>query len=605
MMKSLFLFFSLLFYSLTTLTAQPPKEAEAYLQLLEKAKDSIYVQIILEIDQYLEKDPENVHVRIEKCKLINQAFYDYYDDYNPKAEEFDECVQSLVAQFPNNQEVLLYWLDQAWGDSSIAIANQILDMNRAAPGSWSDEDLSGVYHTLAIQYQYNGTPDDVIESASLAQTLNDSLDLTYLLAQQYIEKQSYEQAGELLLENADSTDAAYALRDKAYLLMEIGMHEEASRLFSYAKRDTTIYLDHARVAEALMNSKRYEEARAHLIKELEDSYDKSTALHSLFDFDYHHSPKDTVLATYQKLMDDDFHNDTFGKYRFMMMAKAPFQGWKFNDLGKFFFFLLLMALVIVLPYLLILPIHFISQRFGISNSSTALRESRWGLTDLWLILSGALIIEVLAWVIFNYEDLLATFFSDIYVEIPSLISEHSANLTLFYFSAILIMTLGYLRKEDFYLLTSRQWKVGKSIGLAFLFSYLFRAAYFFLVREGILPGVEISVVGSIIDDLKSINQFYHPFVTFLFSVFLVPFYEEYIFRGIMLNSLDSRVKFIAANIIQSALFALVHDNLSLFLFYFLFGIIAGQLVKKSNSLLPAFVFHATNNLFAFIGLMRL
>lgn len=582
-----------------------PREADRYLEILENAKDSLYNQVLTVFDKYIEETPGDVSVKIERCKLIGKAMYDTYEDYNPNEEEYSHCVRSLVEEFPAHHEVLLYWLDNTWGDSAIAIGNQILNINRSDPGSWKDSELSKVYQKLARQYQYSGTAEQVIEHAELAQLLDDSIDLTYLMAQQYLDKNQYQKAKTLLLSKVDSTDDGHLLKDKANLLLEIGMDKDALLLFKYAQKDSSVYLDHGKIAQALIKNEHFGEARTYLLEDLNSSYFKTTALHSLFLFDYDHSPKDSVLNTYKKLIADDFHNDTFGKYRFMMIFKTPFQAWKLNDALKLIFFLLLMIILVIIPYAWILPIHFISQRFAIINPSPALQASKWSLTDFWIISSFVMIIEVLAWIVFDYQDMLASFFSDVYSEPGNIISLNQANYALFYFSLVMVLTLGYLKRSDYRFLTSSNWKIGKSIGLAILLSFLLRAVYFNLARKGILPGFEASMMGSVVDSLKSINQYYNPLLTFLFAVIIVPFYEEYIFRGIILNSMDRRIKFIAANIIQSIFFALLHDNLSLFPFYFLFGLITGFLVKKSNSLLPAVVFHSTNNLFAFIVIMRM
>ena len=607
-MKIKYLFFLLTLFLLNGgLLAQngKPKSSDYYLQILGYAKDSLYEKIVSDYDDYISQNPQGVNIAIEKCKLVGQAFYDSYDDYNPYQEEFDACVQSLVNKYPENHQVLFYWLENAWGDSSIAIGQQMLEMNRKNPGSWSDKELSQIHEELAQQYSYYGTPQQAIESAVLAQTLNDSIDLSQLLARKYIDKQLFTRAKEVLLNKLDSTDGAGTLRMKANLLMELGLHEEALRLFEYAQKDTTAYFDYGKIAKALISNGKFEEARAFLKKDLNGSYNKSQSLHNLFEYDYRHSHKDSLLSTYGELLDEDFHNDTFGKYRLMMMFRAPFEGWRWEDAFKPFAFILLFGVFLIAPYLWVLPIDFISRRFGIKNTMPALQESSWGLTDFWLVASGVFIIEVLGWMIFYYPNLLSTFFNDSYIEESDAITLDYANSSLFYFGLVAIMILGFLKKSDFSFLKPNQWSLVKCVGLGILFSILLRSIYFALSRNGIFPAYEAMAFGSIIGAFKSINQFYHPSLTFLLAVIIVPFYEEYIFRGIMLNGMDRRIKFIAANIIQAIFFSLVHDNASLFLFYFLFGLISGLLVRRSNSLLPALTFHATNNLLAFISIMKL
>jgi len=599
------IFFLLLISNVLYAQDVKPLKAKEYLVMLGNSKDSLYKEIMVDFERYLTQHPEDVEVRLEQCELIGEAFYDVYDEYNPLQKDYNNCVNKLIEDFPTNKTVLLYQLENSWGDSAISVANKILEINRSEPENWTDQDLSITYQKLANTYVYYGTVDQVIKSAERAQVLNDTIDLSYLLAQQYEKKNLYSKAIELLLSRIDSTDDIQMSYNKAILLLELGEDKKALELFQLVQKDTTLYVDNGKIAQALIVNKKFSKAREFLLRDLSASYEKSLALHNLFEFDYRHSSTDTLFATYNQLMEEDFHNDTFGKYRLMLMFKAPFRGWNWDDSLKLILFISLIAVLFIIPYLYVLPIDFISRRFGINNVHPALQSSTWRLKDFWIISSLFLTIDVLIMMIFYYEDLLSMFFNDMYVEEESKISLSNANQAIIFFLLMLIMTIAYLKKKDYRVLQSTNWKIGKSIGLGILFCFFFRMIYFALARNGILPGIEASMLSSVIDYLKSINQYYHPLLAFLFAVIIVPFYEEFIFRGIFLNSIDRKIKFVAANIIQSLFFALVHDNMSLFLFYFLTGIITGIMVKKANSLVPALSFHITNNFIAFIVIMRM
>ncbi len=54
-------------------------------------------------------------------------------------------------------------------------------------------------------------------------------------------------------------------------------------------------------------------------------------------------------------------------------------------------------------------------------------------------------------------------------------------------------------------------------------------------------------------------------VAFIIVVVLVLIYEEVIFRGIIFSSSEKYIGFWMANIMQASLFALIHDNMSLFI----------------------------------------
>jgi uncharacterized protein len=120
-----------------------------------------------------------------------------------------------------------------------------------------------------------------------------------------------------------------------------------------------------------------------------------------------------------------------------------------------------------------------------------------------------------------------------------------------------------------------------------------------------LAGVNIGrpSSASIIESIVSINEYYHPLLGFLLVVMIVPVYEEIIFRGIFLSSMEKNIRFFWANSIQAFLFALVHMDLKLFPFYLAVGYVAGYQKRKTEALATGMSMHMTNNLIAFIGIL--
>jgi len=123
-----------------------------------------------------------------------------------------------------------------------------------------------------------------------------------------------------------------------------------------------------------------------------------------------------------------------------------------------------------------------------------------------------------------------------------------------------------------------------------------------LNKAGISLTESSSVIASINESIISINKFYNPVLGFLFVVVLVPFYEEVLFRGIFLSACERNMRFVYANILQSIVFALVHQSLNLFVFYFAFGMIAGHYRQKSQGLIISTSMHMMNNLLAFVAI---
>jgi sodium transport system permease protein len=88
---------------------------------------------------------------------------------------------------------------------------------------------------------------------------------------------------------------------------------------------------------------------------------------------------------------------------------------------------------------------------------------------------------------------------------------------------------------------------------------------------------------------RELNQ---ELLALLFSFALLPaLCEEIAFRGFILTGLQRRFRPRAAVVLSSFLFALSHMNVFQFLPAFFLGVVLGLVTIRSNSLLPAILFH--------------
>jgi len=90
------------------------------------------------------------------------------------------------------------------------------------------------------------------------------------------------------------------------------------------------------------------------------------------------------------------------------------------------------------------------------------------------------------------------------------------------------------------------------------------------------------------------------------AILVAPFWEELLFRGLLIDRLYRSLSVGGAVLVSSVAFALVHDNqfalgltgILLFAERFALGAVAAVLALRHRSLMPAFLFHAANNLIA-------
>ena len=90
------------------------------------------------------------------------------------------------------------------------------------------------------------------------------------------------------------------------------------------------------------------------------------------------------------------------------------------------------------------------------------------------------------------------------------------------------------------------------------------------------------------------------------AILVAPFWEELLFRGLLIDRLRGSLSLRGAVLVSSVAFALVHDNqfalgptgILLFSERLALGIAAAILALRYRSLTPAFLFHAANNMIA-------
>ncbi|KFN01446.1 CPBP family intramembrane metalloprotease [Bacillus clarus] len=83
---------------------------------------------------------------------------------------------------------------------------------------------------------------------------------------------------------------------------------------------------------------------------------------------------------------------------------------------------------------------------------------------------------------------------------------------------------------------------------------------------------------------------------------LTPIFEELIFRGFILRFFSERFPFWIAAILTSFFFGIAHTySLGVMVITFFMGLLMAILCKKTNSIIPAMLFHIMNNTLAFLG----
>jgi len=510
----------------------------------------------------------------------------------------------LYKLYPDDPKVIVYKAQNVYGDS-LKIILDAAETKIKLSIEWKPEQIAKIYHMQAQQ--------NVDENALLAITYarkaiknNDSLDLSLLIAKAYKDLKIKSEAVSILSEKIDNKVEPWILKQKADLFLELGESEKALATYERLHKEDSTYIINSDLSKAFSEIEDFKAARIYLLKDTIQEWNKNVSIQNLLSFDIEHSTPSQALITYRRMEDLSFYDDFFGVKRIKIFFQDPFLKFSFNDLMHMGLLLLFVGVLFLVPYLWVLPIFGIGtylSRKG-KNIKIALPYN-WNLKHFWVFSFLYLFITFILIILFEYQETINYYFDiGTYYGLDEVgDTEVSAEITLSFMLLMAIAAFSLLNKERIKYLYRSRIKVTRlvAMGLGFvvfnlLFLYVYKST--FGGEEEINAYYALNIQESII----ALIDKYGIITTFLLVAVLVPIYEEVIFRGIVLSSTEKHIGFISANILQAVFFALIHDSLFLFPFYFLFGLICGYLAKKSGGLLGGIIFHSINNSLAILSI---
>ena len=309
------------------------------------------------------------------------------------------------------------------------------------------------------------------------------------------------------------------------------------------------------------------------------------------------------------MQEESSYDDFFGVKRFRVFLRNPFLAWSFSEILHFFSLSILVVVIFLLPYLWVLPIFGIGTLLKKNGTTVTPKLSfSWNIKHFWLVSFFYLLGQVLIVFIFEYQDTLNYYFDlgNSYVE-ESVDTKLLANEMIAFVVFMAVSTLAVLNKSKMQDVFRTNLSIRQMIGLSVLFVVFNRI---FIKFWGLFvdlenPMISTNTILSAQEEIMAVMSHNGFLVTALLVAVVVPVYEEIIFRGVILSAVEKYVGFVGANITQAILFALVHDNLQLFPFFFIFAIITGYWVRKSGGLLTGIFFHGIHNFSILVALYYL
>lgn len=586
----------ILLLPLGSLYGQKKLDHEIFLKKLKHSSDNIYRDCIKVYDDYLKNNPDDADVFIEKCSFIQYAQYDEYEEQNPNQAEFDSCYAILIRKFPIHPKVLLFQTGYEWGDELKELFSKAEKAISENPKEWDSESRALLYKAMADQYYYE---DDEYKKAYTyirkAISYNEDYQYTLEYAGILAEVNRRDSAVEVLLSIPDTTKNVWQLIRKADMLMRLEAYSDALDVYKLIDEIDPDYINSSSLASTLEGAGEYKRAREYLVSYVSDSWDKEKALRRLLRYDLKYEGGDSCLSSYNMFRDLGYSADPIALYRLKLFFLHPSQPWKLRDAVGLLAFLLVIAVLVLVPYLWILPIYFVGHHWRLVSREKPY-QSLWGLRAFWIISAGYLIASFVS-CIPEPEGIYYIFSSSDYdVELAQ--SDTAMSMLIFMLGMALFGLISMYRVNPKILLSS-SWSIGKSVLVGVGALFVFKLVSFIYAKAGNITAIP-NIFLTAMEDIEPLIGTYGKGVSLLLVGLLAPVYEEVLFRGVVLDSCQRYLNFNAANIIQSLLFALIHLNLLMSPIYLIFGLLAGYLRKKSGGLLSGITLHILNNVVALL-----
>jgi uncharacterized protein len=558
-----------------------------------------YAHVLSLYDAHLRDHNDDVVAAVEKCRFLERfAFSEDEPIVESASDDLDRC-REAVGSGPRAAEPVaqLYLLESKWGDEGIAAAEQLVAVSK----SWPRELRAELHARLASLYEL--TENEEKAGAHAIQAVGfDPASRVLILAAERLEKLgAMERARTMIATVPSAAWNQLPVGEAAELLVRVGAAREAVELLR-AHKSSGGTIDPFLLARVLVGNGRVAPARdayAEALKTNRVSTDIN--LREYFAFERRHGSAAQAETAYSRLRDAGFSADPFGRYRLELFIAHPLAGWTVRDAAGILAFIAVIALSALLPLIVLVPVHYRSlvvRLRGVSPPKTALP---WGLRHAWYVLAAFLVVQLITlyWLAYPaFENALgwAPFNS------PPADPRSLGRAVLVGTLLTAVCLLPVQRGVQWLNFVEGQWPLRRSLGAATLSLFAFRfASSLFASLSG---SFQVAALGG--DTTRALQGIYAEYgilALLLLVAVVIPLIEEVAFRGVLLNGLARHVSFPVAAAVQALAFALLHEDVSRLPLFFLFGLGAAWLYRRSQGLAAPLAFHVFNNALAALAIV--
>lgn len=567
-----------------------PGSHERFATRVVSAQSAEYAAVVKAYDDHLALHPDAYRVQIERCRFIQRFAYSEDSFIEGSEDDLENCRKALN-EGPHKREpaVLLYDLENSYKEEDIATAEKLLPESRL----WPKADRVSLLELLSQRISARN-PDAAAGYAIDAVELDPGSSVLLAAVDRWVQLGAKETALRLLRNAPESTWERIPRTTAAQTFIDLGDAKAAAALLRGADK-LDEYGGSLTLARALSAAKEFDAARKLYRESITGEYIPNSTRVEVFQFELRHGTADEAAKAYQELRDHGYWTDPLARQRMGLLFSSPGAPWYFRDALGLLTLVGLMMLFFLVPLLVVMPVHYRGLARRVASREPDLSAPLWKLRHAIYAMGAFLLAEYLGLYIYAPQILEAMLpGTEIYV------TETVTDLVLGKYLlvstvAALLLVAPLMYQRSFREVLLGRWSilkhvlvgVGCGIGLKFLAAII---------------GIATHDPGALGSDttraIQGMNEQFGLGVALLMVAGITPIVEEFIFRGVLLQSFRGEVSFWFAALLTSLAFTLMHESWTDMPFLFVFAMVAALVVRRSGGLLGPIILHCVNNAIA-------
>lgn len=558
-------------------------DVDTAVSLVQQSKLAAYRQALARYGAAVKAAPDDPAIAVARCEFVARFTDSESGDYIESS--FDDqasCGEALAETWPEAPAALLYAFEQDWSAEAKEQGERLLE----GAADWPQDLRRRLAAKLAAQYA-DTNKTRAGELALMAATLGDGDHVPD--AVRYLAKRGKNEQAAALLRDARPAEYGWSASRRVEAALDLDDRQAALRELRRYGRDPGI--DPVIAASAELRAGRIADARTRLRNEKGDGPKLRAARFraAMAAEDWRAAAAEVKIGEWS-----DFAANV-GRFA-VLATSAP------STLLSMPMLLILLVLLVAIgflalaPGIVMLPVHYRGLVRRLRGKPPLRLFDSVGLRHAWLAMAVFLIAPMAALGLVEPQSLSEMLSS-------GTLPRSQALFRMMFWStlsgALLLSPLLYRFGREGGFGDARAlrawWRVLLAWAAVLCVAAAIAAWHRFMGND--TQTAQVEMVNSLVNSGRTGWQ---TLLAFALVAGMVPVFEEFVFRGVILGGMTRHIGFGWSNALQALLFALVHDDVPRFLFYFAMGLLAGWLVKSTRALSPAIALHVLLNAFAFV-----